>query len=173
MSDDRDARASAPLPGPAPRSSPAGDRSGEPVRDDPLLGVWLERRFTIIERIGQGGMGRVYKAVQAPMGRICALKVLSPACDEQERGSFHKRFFLEAAMAAKLVHPNSVTIYDYGNSGSIYYIAMEYLEGDSLRKMLRTDGRIHPARVRHIAMQVCRSLREAHSIGFIHRDLKP
>jgi len=173
MSDDRDARAMGPPSGSDPRPSPAGAPSAAQLCDDPLLGAWIERRFTIIERIGQGGMGRVYKAVQAPMGRICALKVLSPACDDQERGSFHKRFFLEAAMAAKLVHPNSVNIYDYGSSGSIYYIAMEFLEGDSLRKILRADGRIHPVRVRHIAMQVCRSLREAHSIGFIHRDLKP
>lgn len=155
-----------------PEASPDDD-SGAFDPSDPLLGAWIEKRFTVIQRIAQGGMGKVYKAVQSPMGRICALKVLSPESGEQADPAFHQRFFLEAATASRLVHPNTVTIFDYGNSGELYFIAMEFLDGVNLRKLLNREGHLHPMRVRHLAAQICRSLQEAHGIGVIHRDLKP
>ncbi len=173
MIDDRHARGSARPPGGGPRSVLPDEPSGAFDRNDPLLGAWIERRFTIIERMAQGGMGKVYKAVQSPMGRIVALKVLSPLSGEGRKDEFHQRFFLEAATAARLVHPNTVTVYDYGNSGDLYYIVMEFLDGTNLRRILNDERRLHPVRVRHIAMQICRSLQEAHGIGVIHRDLKP
>ncbi|WP_437903194.1 protein kinase [Sorangium sp. So ce327] len=141
---------------------------------DPLLGRVINGRFTIVSVIARGGMGKVYRAEQAPLGRICALKVLSPKYDGDHDPEFHRRFFLEASIAAKLTHPNTVTVFDYGQSDDdIYYIAMEYIEGKTLHRVLREEGPFSEARAAHIARQICRSLREAHGLGVVHRDLKP
>jgi serine/threonine-protein kinase len=119
-------------------------------------------------------MGKVYRAEQAPLGRTCALKVLNPKYAGDHDPEFHKRFFLEASIASKLTHPNTVTIFDYGRTDDeVYYMAMEYLEGRTLHRAIREEGAFSEERVAHIARQVCRSLREAHSLGVIHRDLKP
>ena len=119
-------------------------------------------------------MGKVYRAEQAPLGREVALKILNPNYSGDQDPEFHKRFFLEASTCAKLTHPNTVTIFDYGRTDDdVYYIAMELLEGKTLHRALREAGRFEPDRALHIARQVCRSLREAHSLGVVHRDLKP
>jgi serine/threonine-protein kinase len=116
----------------------------------------------------------VYRAEQAPLGRICALKILTTTYEGEHDPEFHKRFFLEASIASKITHPNSVTIFDYGQTeDDIYYMAMEYLEGVTLHRAIRVAGHFHEARTAHIARQVCRALREAHTLGCIHRDLKP
>ncbi len=150
---------------PAPHST-----KGEP---DPLIGRTINGRFKIVSVIARGGMGKVYRAEQAPLGRVCALKVLSPKYEGDRDPEFHKRFFLEASTAAKLSHPNTVTIFDYGQSDDVYFIAMEYIEGRTLHRVLRDEGSLSEARVVHIASQICRSLREAHALGVVHRDLKP
>jgi len=103
-----------------------------------------------------------------------ALKVLavhgSGVADEQ----FHKRFFLEAKACARLKHPNTITIHDYGcTEDGTYYIAMELLEGKTLLGLIRNEGDLHEPTAIDIAMQVCRSLAEAHDQGLVHRDLKP
>jgi eukaryotic-like serine/threonine-protein kinase len=156
----------------AARPEQAGPPSkGEP---DPLIGRVVSGRFKIVSVIARGGMGKVYKAEQSPLNRICALKVLSPKYDGDRDPEFHKRFFLEASTAAKLTHPNTVTIFDYGQDGDdLYFIAMEYIEGRTLHRVLRDEGSFVEARVAHIAGQICRSLREAHGLGVVHRDLKP
>jgi serine/threonine-protein kinase len=119
-------------------------------------------------------MGKVYKAEQTPLGRLCALKVLSPKYEGDRDPEFHKRFFLEASTAAKLSHANTVTIFDYGQEGDdLYYIAMEYIEGRTLHRTLREEGPFDESRTALIAGQICRSLREAHGLGVVHRDLKP
>ena len=141
---------------------------------DPLIGRVVNGRFKILSVIARGGMGKVYKAEQAPLGRICALKVLSPKYEGDRDPEFHKRFFLEASTAAKLTHPNTVTIFDYGQDGDdLYFIAMEFIEGRTLHRVLRDEGPFVEVRVAHIAGQICRSLREAHGHGVVHRDLKP
>ncbi len=142
-------------------------------RKDPLIGRTINGRFTILEVIARGGMGKVYKAEQAPLGRLCAVKVLNPKYDGDEDPEFQKRFFLEASTAAKLSHANTVTIFDYGRDGDIYYIAMELIRGRTLYRVLRDDGPLAEDRVAHILRQVGRSLREAHALGVIHRDMKP
>ncbi|MFO0762148.1 MAG: serine/threonine-protein kinase [Byssovorax sp.] len=154
------------------RAEPAAANSakGEP---DPLIGRTINGRFKIVSVIARGGMGKVYRAEQAPLGRLCALKVLSPKYEGDRDPEFHKRFFLEASTAAKLTHPNTVTIFDYGQSDDVYFIAMEYIEGRTLHRVLRDEGTLSEARVVHIASQICRSLREAHGLGVVHRDLKP
>lgn len=140
---------------------------------DPLIGRTVNERFKITALIAKGGMGKVYRAEQAPLGRICALKVLNPNYAGDSDPEFHKRFFLEASIASKLTHPNTVTIFDYGRDEEVYYIAMEYLEGRTLHRAIRDESPLEEERAAHIARQICRALREAHSLGVIHRDLKP
>ncbi|HVE81418.1 MAG TPA: protein kinase, partial [Myxococcales bacterium] len=143
--------------------------------NDPLCGRVLNGRFSILEPIGSGGMGRVYKAIQAPLDRMVAIKVLHPQFSSNNRDpGFVKRFVLEASLTSKLRHPNTVTVIDYGQTeDGIFYIAMEYLEGMSLAEVLTKQGALQWQRSLHIGQQVCRSLREAHRFGIIHRDLKP
>ena len=150
-----------------------GSSVAKAAAPDPLLGRLINGRFKIISIIARGGMGKVYRAEQAPLGRICALKVLSPKYEGDRDPEFHRRFFLEASTASKLSHPNTVTVFDYGQSDDLYFIAMEYIEGKTLHRVLREEGPLSEGRTAHIARQICRSLREAHGIGVVHRDLKP
>jgi serine/threonine-protein kinase len=139
-----------------------------------LIGRVVNDRFKIAALIARGGMGKVYRAEQAPLGRLCALKILNPNYAGDSDPEFHRRFFLEASIASKLTHPNTVTIFDYGRTDDdIYYMAMEYLEGVTLHKALRQSGPFSEERASHVARQICRALREAHSFSVIHRDLKP
>ncbi|WP_375766327.1 TonB family protein [Archangium gephyra] len=141
---------------------------------DPLIGRTLNGRFSIIEPIGVGGMGRVYRAQQTPLDRMVALKVLNPNFPTSKDPGFQKRFLREASLSSKLRHPNTVTVIDYGQTDDgIYYIAMEYLEGRTLGQVLAETGPLPWARALSIAQQICRSLREAHNLGVVHRDLKP
>jgi serine/threonine-protein kinase len=141
---------------------------------DPLIGRLINDRFKISALIARGGMGKVYRAEQAPLGRVCAIKVLNPNYAGEHDPEFHKRFFLEASIASKLTHPNTVTIFDYGRTDDdIYYMAMEYLEGHTLHRAIRESTHFPEERAAHVARQICRALREAHSLGVIHRDLKP
>ncbi len=149
-----------------PLPHPVGPQS------DPLIGTVLAGRYRIVRSIGQGGMGNVYEALQKPLDRRVALKLLR--ADSERDPQFRKRFLLEASVSAKLSHPNTITMLDYGSteSGQLY-IVMELLTGRTLSRAMQNDGPFSPARAVHIARQVARSLREAHSIGIIHRDLKP
>ncbi len=141
---------------------------------DPLVGQVLSGRFEIVAPIGVGGMGRVYRAVQRPLGREVALKVLNPRYDGTKDPGFERRFFLEASMTSKLKHPNTITVHDYGRTDDgIFFIAMEYLEGETLSKVLTDVTQLPWPRVLFIAGQIARSLREAHKLGMVHRDLKP
>ena len=141
---------------------------------DPLIGRVISGRFKIAALIARGGMGKVYRAEQSPLGRTCALKVLDPSYAGDYDPEFHKRFFLEASIASKLTHPNTVTIFDYGRTDDdIYYIAMEHLEGCTLHRAIKEAGFFTGERATHVARQICRALREAHTVGVVHRDLKP
>jgi serine/threonine-protein kinase len=141
---------------------------------DPLIGRVINDRYRVVGTIARGGMGKVYRAEQQPLGRLVALKVLNPNYTGENDPEFHKRFFLEASIASKLTHPNTVTIFDYGKTDDdIYYIAMELLEGRTLHRALREESPLSAERTMHIGRQICRSLREAHNLGVIHRDLKP
>jgi len=154
-------------------SSPLAS-AGKPQTVDPVIGRTINDRFRIVALLARGGMGKVYRAEQLPLGRQCAVKILNPGYAGDQDPEFHKRFFLEASIASKLTHPNTVTIFDYGRTDDdIYYIAMEYLEGVTLHRAIRVAGQLAEERVTHIAMQICRALREAHALGVIHRDLKP
>ncbi len=141
---------------------------------DPLLGQVLDGRFHVVEPIGTGGMGRVYRAVQQPLNRAVALKVLDYNYGAGRDEAFRQRFLVEAALTAKLSHPNTITVIDYGcTPNGIFYIAMEYLDGRTLDQVITDEGPIEWRRVLNIGQQICRSLREAHNLGVVHRDLKP
>src|SRR4051812_14069884 len=153
---------------PGPQSAPEASAPDA----DPLIGRTLNDRYRIVEQIGSGGMGRVYRAMQAPPDRVVALKILGAGHDRDP--NFYKRFFLEASVTARLTHPNTITLYDYGRTDDgIFFIAMEFLDGRTLSQTLQSEGALAQERVIHIAQQICRPLREAHALGIIHRDLKP
>jgi len=138
---------------------------------DPLVGKVLGGRFEIEALVNRGGMGKIYRATQRPLGRDVALKVLDIHDDGSE---FRDRFFLEASLCAKLAHPNTIRIYDYGTTDDgIYYIAMEFIHGESLQHLLNRAGAMDPTRVVHIGKQIAGALMEAHDCGIVHRDLKP
>jgi eukaryotic-like serine/threonine-protein kinase len=139
---------------------------------DPLLGKVLADRFEMLERIGEGGMGVVYKARQVSVDRIVAIKVLNAqvAQDPQWVG----RFINEAKACSKLQHPNTVRLIDFGQTREgLLFMAMEFLDGMAIRTAIDRGGRMQPARVLKIIGQCCQSLAEAHNLGIIHRDIKP
>jgi serine/threonine protein kinase len=155
------------------QNSPISAAIAEPR--EALIGRVIGERYKILRAIGHGGMGKVYQAEQTPLGRSVALKVLSPSLAAGENdASFRQRFFLEASVAARLSHPNTVRIFDYGKTeDGIYYIAMELLQGRTLQQALKDEGPFAAARSVRIAEQICRSLRQAHDLAVVHRDLKP
>ena len=121
------------------------------------------------EKIGEGGMGKVYLAEHALLKRPTAIKLLKGKGQDDL-----DRFEREVRLASQLTHPNTIAIYDFGHTetGSFYY-AMEFLTGLTLEDAVAADGPMAPARVVHILRQICGSLREAHQLGLIHRDIKP
>ncbi len=137
-----------------------------------MLGRVLASRFTILARLGAGSMGTVYRAKQSPIGREVAIKILRSdrAVDEVSRA----RFLREARANSLLTSPNTVTVFDFGQSESgEFYLAMELLEGESLGQRIKRVSRIPTDQAIETAKQTLRSLSEAHSKGIIHRDLKP
>jgi serine/threonine-protein kinase len=140
---------------------------------DPLLGRVLDGRFELVELLAKGGMGRVYRAIQSPLGRQVAVKVLDLSDSVEDDGHFRSRFFREASVCAKLTHPNTVRVFDYGQDGETYFLVMEMLEGRTLHRIVKDEGPLEPLRVVRLVRQISRSLYQAHQQGVIHRDLKP
>ncbi len=127
-------------------------------------------QYEILELIGRGGMGAVYKAVQKGLQRTVAIKVL-PA-DAAKDPTFAERFTREGRALAKLDHPHIVDIYDSGVAGGLYYFVMEYVDGVNVRQMVRA-GKVEPKLALGIVSQVCEALQYAHEEGVVHRDIKP
>ncbi len=140
----------------------------------PRPGELFAARYEIERMLGRGGMGEVYAAVQRPLGRRVAVKILKTPDSIDDDPNFQSRFLREAAAAARLTHPNTITVFDFGQTDEgVLFIVMEYLEGNDVRTVLRHEGQMTPQRSIHVAKQVCKSLREAHRKGIVHRDLKP
>ena len=142
------------------------------VAVDPYIGTTLEGKYRIESKLGAGGMGAVYKAHHLLLGRDVAVKVLRSEMLEDAKSA--ERFRREAQAAARLEHPNAVTIYDFGITGEgNAYLVMELLRGTSLRDVLDRDGRLSLPRTVEIFSQVCAGIDRAHQLGIVHRDIKP
>lgn len=126
--------------------------------------------FEILELIGQGGMGAVYKVRQKDLDRIVALKILPPTIGQSSE--FSERFTREARALAKLNHPGIVTIHEFGQRDGLHFILMEFVDGANLAQLMRTS-RISPREALAIVPQVCDALQYAHDQGLVHRDIKP
>jgi len=129
-------------------------------------------RYKILDELGRGAMGVVYRAEDPSLDRIVALKTISLGDADEDRKAYEKRFMLEAKAAGKLTHPNIVTIFDYGEEDELAYMAMELLEGQDLRTRIK-QGDIPPMEAVEIALQVADGLGFAHEFGVVHRDIKP
>ncbi len=143
---------------------------------DTLSGPWVDRvvdgRYRLLEKLGEGGMGAVYKVEHVRMGKVLALKVLRPdlAIDKRMKARFQQ----EARVVSRLGHPNTISVFDYGelDDGSLF-LAMEFLAGRDLAWLLRAHGPFSEERATRVGLQVLSSLGEAHELGIVHRDIKP
>ena len=156
--------------GPPPSAASVGLAGDFPDIGDPADVAKRLPQFEILEVLGRGGMGVVYKARQAHLDRIVALKILPPV--DALSPDFVERFRREARSLARLNHPNIVAIHDFGEAGGLYYILMEYVDGANLRQLLQTR-RLTPAEALAIVPKICDALEYAHEEGLVHRDIKP
>ncbi len=149
------------------------DPGGKSSRFVPPTVEELVARFPqleILEFVGQGGMGAVYKARQKQLDRVVALKILPPGIGHDP--AFAERFVREARALAKLNHPGIVTIHDFGQTDGLFYFFMEFVDGVTLRQLLNA-GRVSPREALAIVPQICDALQFAHDQGIVHRDIKP
>jgi serine/threonine protein kinase/Tfp pilus assembly protein PilF len=164
-----------------PPPSAAGDGLAGDLTDiaDPSAVAKKLPQFEILELLGRGGMGVVYKARQKSLNRLVAIKILAP--EREHEPHFAKRFAREAELLAKLSHPHIVTIHDFGvadpqlsttNSQPLYYLVMEFVDGVNLRDLLR-DGKLEAKQALAIVPPICEALQYAHDKGIVHRDIKP
>jgi hypothetical protein len=127
-------------------------------------------QLELLELVGRGGMGAVYKARQPALDRLVALKILPPAISGEP--GFADRFSREARALARLQHPRIVTVYDFGLAGTLHFLLMEYVDGPNLREVQRSARRA-PAQALRIVSEICEALQFAHDRGVVHRDIKP
>ena len=139
--------------------------------EDTQPGQPFDGRYRVLGRLGVGGMATVYLAEDSSLGRKVALKVMAERYAED--GEFVERFRREAQAAARLNHPNIIAVYDRGEADGRPYIAMEYLQGRTLKQVIQKEGPLPPERAIAVAMQVLSGLRYAHEHGVVHRDVKP
>ena len=137
---------------------------------DPLIGKDVGG-YRILELIGKGGMGRVYKALQISLERIVAIKILSR--QYADNPAFIERFRHEAMSLAKLTHPNVVGVYDVADSGGLHYFSMEYMPGDTIAKKISSGRKLSAAEAVPMMIDIARGLTYAEDQGVVHRDIKP
>ena len=148
--------------------------SPPPAHSNPLElqpGKLLGGRYEIVKMLGEGGMGAVYKAIDRELNRPVALKVIRPELARNK--SIIDRFKQELLLARDVTHRNVIRIYDLGEADRMRFITMEYVEGEDLRSLLVSKGKLSPEEAVAIVQQICHALEAVHSVGIIHRDLKP
>src|SRR5215471_7607713 len=159
----------------AHRHCPAcgADVSGVEITEgDPLIGVTVGGKFVLREVLGEGAMGKVYRADQTNLGRTVAVKVMNPVLATDE--GLVRRFIDEARSASRLNHPNIVSVIDFGQTESgVLYIVMEFLRGRTLARLIAEEAPLPAPRITSILGQVLDALDEAHGSEVVHRDLKP
>jgi serine/threonine-protein kinase len=159
-----------PLPEPLPEPLGAFEAP------EALVGQVLDGRYRLLSLISQGSMGAVYRAEQLQLGRVVAIKLMwldESMVVEPARATAAELFLHEAATLARLDARNTVRIFDFGVWRERPYLVMEYIAGQRLATIIRQEGHLAPSRAVSLAVQACRSLREAHRLGVVHRDLKP
>ncbi len=151
-------------------------QDGTPLRSreatESLVGSVIADRYHVLSKLGEGGMGQVYLAEHLRMKRKSAVKVMHPSMtsDADAIGRFHR----EAANACQIDHPNVAAVYDFGENGDgVIYLAMEYVEGSSLARLIQTNRALPLLRAADIVRQIADGLDAAHRLGIVHRDLKP
>lgn len=150
---------------------PAGAQGGGDAAVMTMVQNTLGQRYTIEAELGRGGMGVVYLARDKQLDRQVALKFLGTLVDDNEE--YRQRFVREAKTAAKINHPNIVAIYDISASQGKAYIAMEYIEGPTLQRMIKKKGKLAPREALNFMAQACSALYAIHQSGIVHRDIKP
>jgi len=139
-----------------------------------LSGTTLDARYTLLQKLGEGGMGVVYEGRHTTLRNRVAIKVLRPSSGEDSDLTTKRRFLREARSAASIKHPNVVQIMDCGEThDGLVYIAMEYIEGRDIARVLKEEGPLSAPRATEIILQVAAALRASHAHGVIHRDIKP
>ena len=138
---------------------------------DPLVGRVLDGRYHVEARLARGGMATVYRALDSRLDRVVALKVMHPALAQDDE--FVSRFIREARSAARLSHPNVVTVIDAGEDEGHPYIVFEYVDGETLKDRIRRQGRLPIPEAVAYAIEICRALGAAHAERLVHRDVKP
>ncbi|MDS0525116.1 protein kinase [Clostridium sp. SHJSY1] len=136
-----------------------------------MIGTLLLNRYEILEKIGEGGMGTVYKGRCVILDTFVAIKIIKTELNNSQK--FIDRFNREANLIASLSHPSIVKFYGVGSKGNINFLVMEYVDGKSLRKIINEHGRLDPTAALDIALQTARALEVAHKNNIIHRDVKP
>jgi len=127
--------------------------------------------YHLLSRIGVGGMGEVYKAMQIALGRQVALKILSPELTEDR--SFVEKFLSEARAAGKFNHPNVIHVHEVGEEGKTYYFSMEFVDGGSVQDLVAKGRKLEPLRATEIVLQAAQALEFAEKVGIVHCDIKP
>jgi len=150
---------------------PAADAESIRGKVSPKGGRQQIKGYRLLDRVGSGGMGSVYKAVQISMDRTVALKVLKPSLVEDDQSV--TRLQREAKLVGQMRHPNIVQGLDFGESNGFHYFAMEYVKGQSVKEMLEADGPMKESTALSIVTQVAKALEHAHGEGVVHRDIKP
>ena len=135
------------------------------------IGDVIGSRYELLQLLGQGGMGTVYKARDSELDRLVALKIIRP--DLATNQEILQRFKQELILARQVTHRNVIRIFDLSQADGLKFITMEYLEGQDLRQVLREKGKLSPQEAARVILQICRALEAAHIEGVIHRDLKP
>ena len=138
---------------------------------DRWLGTIVDNRYRVVEVVGRGGMGVVYRVEHLRMGKIAAMKVLHH--DLEREAEVSRRFRIEAEAVSRLTHPNTVAVFDFGMAKGALYLVMEYVRGLDIGTIIDRDGPLSLSRAAPLFGQVAAALAEAHELGVIHRDLKP
>ena len=131
----------------------------------------LNQRYELVAQQGSGGMSVIYRALDRMLGRMVAVKILRPNLTKDP--AFLEKFQQEARSVAMMSHPNIVTVHDVGNDGATYYIVMEMIDGDDLKKLIKTRGTLAFDRALELAIQICAGLGFAHRSQLVHADVKP
>ena len=159
---------------PARRPSAPSSKNRTPAGDSAAvfqIGEVVAARYEILQLLGEGGMGAVYKAADRTLDRFVALKVIRP--EMASNPAILARFKQELLLSHQVTHRNVIRIYDLGESDGVMFITMEFIEGKDLRSLIREKVKFTPEEAVEVIQQVCQALDAAHSVGIIHRDLKP